>query len=214
LAVTDILADLPPPDGFIARTAGDGGRRIAYKTGTSFSFRDAWAVGYDGTHTVAVWIGRPDGAPALGNIGRQTAAPLLFALMDLLPAPAHDVAGVPRTSNPLARGRILPARLQRFTDPGTVNPTKPAVPLKIAFPHDGSRVTATRGAGMAEYSSLPLIAQGGSRPLLWYVDGQAIAGVDSGQDVRWRPDGPGQVRVMVLDSTGQSATVEFLVELP
>ncbi len=44
-AVTDILADAVPPDGVSARTSADGGRRIAYKTGTSYSFRDAWAAG-------------------------------------------------------------------------------------------------------------------------------------------------------------------------
>ena len=33
----------------------------AYKTGTSYGYRDAWAVGYDGKYVVAVWVGRPDG---------------------------------------------------------------------------------------------------------------------------------------------------------
>ncbi len=53
--VDDILRGTPPPDG-----APSG--RVAYKTGTSYGYRDAWAVGFDARHVVAVWVGRPDGA--------------------------------------------------------------------------------------------------------------------------------------------------------
>jgi penicillin-binding protein 1C len=210
-AISDILADAPPPEGFITRTAVDGGRRLAYKTGTSFSFRDAWAVGFDGLHTVAVWLGRPDGTPALGNIGRQTAAPLLFAVMDLLPVPESDVAGPPRPGNPLASTRSIPPRLQRFAA-ASADQARTGPPLKIAFPHDGSRVLAQREPAGGEPAGLPLVAQGGRLPLFWYVDGRQIAAAGAGQEVRWRPDGPGQVRVKVLDASGQSATVEFWVE--
>ena len=57
--VTDILRNAPAP-----ANARPG--QIAYKTGTSYGFRDAWAVGYDGRHTIAVWVGRPDGAATPG----------------------------------------------------------------------------------------------------------------------------------------------------
>jgi penicillin-binding protein 1C len=54
--VADILADVPPP---LNGTPG----RIAYKTGTSYGYRDAWAIGFDGKTAIGVWVGRPDGAP-------------------------------------------------------------------------------------------------------------------------------------------------------
>src|SRR5262249_45743354 len=60
-AVSDCLADSGAPEGRTNLIARDGGRRIAFKTGTSFGFRDAWAIGFDANYTVAVWIGRPDG---------------------------------------------------------------------------------------------------------------------------------------------------------
>ncbi len=69
--VTDILKDAPPP-------ANAKAGRIAYKTGTSYGYRDAWAIGYDGRHTVAVWVGRPDAASTPGLSGRTAAAPILF----------------------------------------------------------------------------------------------------------------------------------------
>lgn len=54
-----------------------GGRGLAWKTGTSFGFRDAWAVGVTDRHTLGVWVGRPDGTPNPGIFGANTAAPLL-----------------------------------------------------------------------------------------------------------------------------------------
>lgn len=57
--VADILAETPRPDG----RAAIGGRWLAYKTGTSYGFRDAWAVGFTGGQAVGVWVGRPDGTP-------------------------------------------------------------------------------------------------------------------------------------------------------
>ena len=69
--VGNILIGAPPPD-----NAPPG--RIAFKTGTSYGYRDAWAVGFDGRMTVGVWVGRPDGAPVPGLVGRAAAAPILF----------------------------------------------------------------------------------------------------------------------------------------
>ncbi len=51
--------------------------RVAWKTGTSFGFRDAWAVGVTDRYTVGVWVGRPDGTPNPGHFGANTSAPLV-----------------------------------------------------------------------------------------------------------------------------------------
>ncbi|HTO27191.1 MAG TPA: penicillin-binding protein 1C, partial [Devosia sp.] len=66
--VSDILADVPPP------LNGSPGR-IAYKTGTSYGYRDGWAIGFDGKTVIGVWVGRPDGAPVPGLSGIVGAAP-------------------------------------------------------------------------------------------------------------------------------------------
>ena len=58
---------------------------LAWKTGTSYGFRDAWAIGAAPGATIGVWIGRPDGTPLPGQYGAITALPLLFAINDLLP---------------------------------------------------------------------------------------------------------------------------------
>ncbi|WP_375577762.1 penicillin-binding protein 1C [Marivirga tractuosa] len=59
-------------------------QNIAWKTGTSFGFRDAWAVGINQQYTVAVWTGNADGEGRPGLIGARTAAPLLFQILKLL----------------------------------------------------------------------------------------------------------------------------------
>ncbi len=70
----------------------EGSTRIAWKTGTSFGFRDAWAVGVTDRHTVGVWVGRPDGTPNPGHFGVNTAAPLVKDLLAAL----GPTAGKPR----------------------------------------------------------------------------------------------------------------------
>lgn len=57
---------------------------LAWKTGTSFGYRDAWAVGLNARYTIGVWVGRPDGTPVAGQFGYATAIPLLFQLNNLL----------------------------------------------------------------------------------------------------------------------------------
>ena len=62
-----------------------GAARLAWKTGTSYGFRDAWAVGVSGRYTLGVWIGRPDGTPNPGFFGANIAAPLLHQIALALP---------------------------------------------------------------------------------------------------------------------------------
>ncbi|MBS7662163.1 peptidoglycan glycosyltransferase PbpC [Pseudomonas lalucatii] len=57
---------------------------LAWKTGTSYGFRDAWAIGVAPRHVIGVWIGRPDGTPVPGQFGLASAAPLLLQVHDLL----------------------------------------------------------------------------------------------------------------------------------
>ncbi len=84
--------DLPAGQLHLARS-----RRVAWKTGTSYGFRDAWTVGVTDRYTVGVWVGRPDGTPSPGQYGRATAAPLLFAIVDSLPRRYSPLKTVPDT---------------------------------------------------------------------------------------------------------------------
>jgi penicillin-binding protein 1C len=93
--VRDVLEANPRP-GYAPGTFDPGARpRVAWKTGTSYGFRDAWAVGATRRHTVAVWIGRPDGTPLPGQYGAVTALPLLFQVVDSLPRGALSATPQP-----------------------------------------------------------------------------------------------------------------------
>lgn len=76
-------------------------QKIAWKTGTSFGFRDAWAIGITPDYVVAVWIGNADGEGRPGLTGIKAAAPLLFKVFSRLPkspqwfkAPREEMSSV------------------------------------------------------------------------------------------------------------------------
>jgi len=97
--VRDILEANPRP-GYAPGTFDPGSRpRVAWKTGTSYGFRDAWAVGATRQYTLAVWIGRPDGTPLPGQYGAVTALPLMFQIVDMLPRNAMSATPDPPPSS-------------------------------------------------------------------------------------------------------------------
>ena len=118
--VTDVLRDVPPP---INGTPG----RIAYKTGTSYGYRDAWSIGYDGRTVIGVWVGRPDGAPVPGIAGITTAAPILFEAFDRLAEPMAPFKPAP-AGVIFASNSELPAPLKRFRHPNDQMVAKEAAP--------------------------------------------------------------------------------------
>ncbi|NOR28954.1 MAG: penicillin-binding protein 1C [Lutibacter sp.] len=63
----------------------DSSNKIAWKTGTSFGFRDAWAIGTTKDYVVGVWVGNADGEGRPGLVGLSAAAPILFNVFDILP---------------------------------------------------------------------------------------------------------------------------------
>ena len=63
----------------------DSSKQVAWKTGTSFGFRDAWAIGTTKDYVVGVWVGNADGEGRPGLVGVQAAAPILFDIFDKLP---------------------------------------------------------------------------------------------------------------------------------
>jgi len=93
--VREMLESNPRP-GYSVGTFDVGGRpRVAWKTGTSYGYRDAWAIGSTRHYTVGVWVGRPDGTPLPGQYGAVTALPLMFEVVDSLPRQRGDSAAAP-----------------------------------------------------------------------------------------------------------------------
>ncbi len=86
--VRDILETNPLPEQLASGMINDV--RLAWKTGTSYGYRDAWAFGVTPTYTLGVWAGRPDGTPMPGQYGAVTALPMLVNFLRALPRSAAD----------------------------------------------------------------------------------------------------------------------------
>jgi len=202
--VEEILRGAPPPANALKG-------RIAFKTGTSYGFRDALAVGFDRGTTIAVWVGRPDNGPTPGLIGREAAAPILFDAFERL---GRDVEPIrpPKGVLTAAVTADLPPPLRHLRNdaPKTMAATETAA-LKIAFPPDGARIDLGLTDG-ARDSKLALKALGGAPPFTWFVNGEPVGEADLRRQSAWKPDGAGFARVSVTDAKGASDAVTVRLE--
>jgi penicillin-binding protein 1C len=184
--VIEILRESPPPVGRAPTALVAGGAKLAFKTGTSYGFRDAVAAGIGGGYVVVVWSGRPDGGARPGMTGREASLPLLFDVFDILHPAAESAHAI---APPNAPGGLA-------TLAGDGADTGP----HIIFPPDGARIEAD-GLGRGS-RGLVLAARGDG--LRWFVDGRALSPDASGQVV-WRPDAAGFYGLGVLDANGRNA---------
>jgi penicillin-binding protein 1C len=192
--VSNVLLGSPPSDN------GMPGR-IAFKTGTSYGYRDAWSVGFDGKHTIGIWVGRPDGAAVPGLIGREAAAPILFD--------AFARIGTPATLPPPPPGVLvtssakLPPPLRRFqSEP--LEGGNPEAQVRILFPPDGALLDLTTTDGKPD--PIPLKVIGAAAPLTILVNGNPLPPQQRGA-LFFTPDGPGFSRVTVIDGNGVAASI-------
>lgn len=185
----DILAGLPPPP-----NAPTG--RIAYKTGTSYGHRDAWAVGFDGRHVAGIWMGRADGAPVPGAFGGELAAPILFEAFQRL-KPAADPLPPPPPSTLILPNARLPQPLQHFRPRGSATEMATDAP-EVAFPPDGARIEA--------HGPLALKVRGGTPPFTWLANGQPVILAGRARETTIAAPGAGYLNLSVIDAKGQSAT--------
>jgi len=201
--VSNVLLGTPPPENGVHN-------KIAFKTGTSYGYRDAWSVGFDGRITIGVWVGRPDGAPVPGLVGRTAAAPILFdafartgKLLSPLPKPPKGAL--------LASNAKLPLPLRRFRPVGELVRTGSDSAPHIQFPLNGSRIDVDR-SNDGRNSAMPVKVAGGVLPLTMLVNGISVGDIDSRRQRLIDPPGPGFTRLTVIDATGAADTVVIRVQ--
>ncbi len=171
---------------------GPGG--VAWKTGTSWGGRDAWALGFDARHVAGVWLGRPDGAAVPGFTGAETALPVLADVFGMLPpaprSPAPD-EGIPGAGTGAGPGAALAA-------------APPEAGMQLLFPPPGAILSAD--------GPVPLRAMGGRRPLVFAVDGTALASAAASRAAAWTPASPGFYTITVQDTDGALARAQVQVQ--
>jgi penicillin-binding protein 1C len=165
---------------------GGGPRGVAWKTGTSWGGRDAWAFGFGGRHVAGVWVGRPDGTPIPGLAGRDAALPVLARVFALLPEAPLERATIRADAAPVALG---------------------SDPLRLLFPPPGA--VLAEGAG-----PVVLRVAGGRRPLTFLVDGAPIARDAARRELGWVPPGPGFYRIAIMDAEGALVAADVRVAPP
>ncbi len=197
--IVRVLSDAPMPAGRMPARLTQEAPVIAFKTGTSYGFRDAWAAGVGNGHAIIVWAGRADSTPRPGVTGRDGTLPLLFETFD---AVARSMPA--RGSGPALRDADMqdakpPAPLSRFE--------RQNMPPHILFPPDNAEVWRDE-----EHASFVLAAEGQGH-LAWYVDGAPLGRNTSG-DVVWRPAEAGFYSLTVVDTQGRSARTRVRVRTP
>ncbi|MBB4401825.1 MULTISPECIES: penicillin-binding protein 1C [Rhizobium/Agrobacterium group] len=201
--VSDILSGVLPPLGMKQRG-------IAYKTGTSYGYRDAWSVGYDGRHVVGVWVGRADNGAVPGIAGYATAAPILFEAFE-----KSGVAITPMPAAPSGVARVavndLPANQRRFTTTasGLLSASRRESAPRIVYPPEGARVELSGQSGI---SPLVLKLQGGRAPFRWLANGLPLPNASHRRNSEWRPEGQGFSTLTVIDADGRASSVRVFVE--
>ncbi|MFZ1990488.1 MAG: penicillin-binding protein 1C [Alphaproteobacteria bacterium] len=210
--IEDILRGSPMPDGWGRGQQVHRPRKIAFKTGTSYGYRDQWAVGYSQAYTVAVWVGRADGSARMQEIGRNTAAPIVFKIFDLLPAEMETPDAPPPEAVTVSDNVLLPEAMQRFY----ANPQKPPGNVsmrtsapQIAYPPNGA--TLQLGNKPAD-RLVELRATGGQQPLRWIVNGQLLPPTEFLSSAYWTAQGPGFVKFVVIDAAGRAAAARVRIK--
>ncbi|MGO4200117.1 penicillin-binding protein 1C [Rhizobium sp. YAF28] len=202
--VADILSGVIPP-------AGAPQRGIAYKTGTSYGYRDAWSVGYDGRYVLGVWVGRPDNSAVPGLTGYGTAAPILFEALAKsgiattpLPRPPAGAVRIAQTELPISQRRFA------VNANGLLVASGREPSPQIVYPPEGAHVDL--GAKAGDLSPLMLKLQGGRAPFRWLANGKPLPDLSRRRTQSWMPDGGGYSKLTVIDSMGRAASVGVFVD--
>ncbi|RUM03776.1 penicillin-binding protein 1C [Rhizobium chutanense] len=202
--IADILSGVIPP-------AGAPQRGIAYKTGTSYGYRDAWSVGYDGRYVLGVWVGRPDNSAVPGLTGYGTAAPILFEgfaksgiSTTPLPRPPAGAVRIAQSELPISQRRFALNASGLLVASGR----EPAP--QIVYPPEGAHIDL--GAGAGDLSPLMLKLQGGRAPFRWLANGKPLPDLSRRRTQQWLPDGGGYSKLTVIDSAGRAASVGVFID--
>ncbi|MCB1477699.1 MAG: penicillin-binding protein 1C [Rhodobiaceae bacterium] len=200
--IANILREAPAPD-----HAASG--RISFKTGTSYGYRDAWAIGFDKRTTIAVWIGRADGAPVPGLIGREAAAPILFDAFARLDRPLEPVAAGEKEQTP----DELPLPMRHFVRLGEEETLfSETAPPQIAYPPDGARIEKADGTMNGGGITVPIRIAGGVPPFVVMADNRPLQR-GSRRNLSWQTGSEGFSTIVVIDSLGRRAGARVRIDV-
>ena len=192
--VTAILRQIPPPDNY-----RDRADKIAYKTGTSYGYRDFWSMGYSKNYTVALWVGRADNRPVVKLSAREIATPLMFEAFSLIDA----IKGLKQWSwsSNFIKNRA-PDVLKYFD-----KELKSQDSLKFLYPKKGARYQSAS----CHKVTVEIAIDNGKEPYFFYIDSKPKATNAKRLNLKF---GVGAHTITVLDSSGESISRDIWVDMP
>ena len=192
--VTAILRDIPPPKNFINRA-----NKIAYKTGTSYGYRDFWSMGYTKNYTIGIWVGRADNRPVIKTSARQIATPLMFEAFSMVDA----IKGLKEWNWSVKSVNHAPPEVLKYFDKELKNKNT----LKFLYPKDGAKY---QSAGCHKVTVRAAI-DNGYAPYFWYIDNKPTQVEKKSIQL---PFSVGAHSITVIDNSGTTIQRNIWVNMP
>jgi len=192
--VTAILRDIPAPDNYLNEA-----NKIAYKTGTSYGYRDFWSMGYSKNYTIGVWVGRADNQPVIKLSAREIATPIMFEAFSL----TNALKGLKQWSWSSSFIKNRAPKVLKYFDKELKSQNK----LKFLYPKKGARYQSAS----CHKVTVKVAIENGKEPYFFYLDNKPKA-IDSNR-FNLKLDEGGHT-VTVLDSSGESITRNIWVDMP
>jgi len=190
---TAILRDIPPPKGY------KHNGKIAFKTGTSYGYRDFWAMGYSKNYTLGVWVGRPNNQPLIKASAREVAVPILFEAFSIVDA----IYGIGDWSSGVDIYKNSPPKVLKYFDKKMQDSKK----FKFLYPKDGAKY---QSAGCYDVT-VKVAVENGKAPYYWYIDAKPIELTEKKAQIKFSEGGH---KIVVLDSSGESIKTNLWVNMP
>ncbi len=180
---------------------------FAVKTGTSYGYRDAWALGVGGRYTVGVWLGCPDGTSMRGSTGNSIGVPILKKIFQVLPQGAHHPIVTYATHRTIVPYQLHPGVSQAQIGQTNLNEDR----FAVTFPIDGTVVQLQRDE-QGQRLSISLITEGGDGEIEWLVNDRPIVLQKERHRTLWLPPAPGFYALTAVDREGKQSRVVVEVQ--
>ena len=194
--VTNILRQMQPPQGYT-----NPFYKVAYKTGTSYGFRDFWTAAYTKEYTILVWVGKANNRPLFRAAAREVAAPLAFSLYQIVQTilPHKSWSYAPNRTTALAP----PPLLQYFDKRSKESSQK----FDFIYPKEGTRYQSAS----CEDVAVAIAIKGGKQPYAWYLNNMPLQVEKQKTTLHLSP---GAHTLTIIDNSGTLISRNLWVNAP
>jgi len=191
-AVSSILRANRAPNGFINLD-------IAYKTGTSYGFRDYWCAAYTKDYTVVVWVGKPNAQPMLKSSALKVAAPMAFEILGIV----NSLKPTKKWDFKISTYLKKPPKALQYFDKDAVDNNS----LKFIKPKQDARYKSTNCKDVV----VDIEVTNATKPIYWYIDSKAINSSKTKLQYKFNT---GAHTITAIDNTSKIISRDIWVDKP